>query len=404
MSATKTHRHLLVTAIAAVLALGTGAEAFAQSGAERGGERGSASRQAAKADGRKKADVVVEYPAATRKEPGLRPSARLGARINKLSEAQQAGDLAAAEAAAADIMNNDKANAYERAIAARLLADLLIGVDDARARDYLRQAIELDGLGNNDHYGTMLALAQLQMQDDDYAGGLATLDRLISETKTDKADVLVLRANALYRLERFDEAIAALEPIVKGNPEARADWTQLLMASYAESGRAGEAASLAEQIAAKTPDDKRAQLNLASVYLQTDDFPKAIAVYQKLRQAGQLTDERDYSNLAALYLNSENGERDAAAVLEEGLAKGVLKGDHKTYTSLAQAYYFSDQHGKAIEYYQKAAPLDDDGETYLNLAKVLSNDGRDAEAKAAAQKALDKGLSKPDEARKLLAR
>jgi tetratricopeptide (TPR) repeat protein len=404
MSATKTHRHLLVTAIAAVLALGTAADAFAQSGAERGGERGTASRQAAKADGRKKAEAVVEYPAATRKEPGLRPSARLGARINKLSEAQQAGDLAAAEAAAAEIMNNDKANAYERAISARLLADMLIGVDDERAKGYLRQVIELDGLGNNDHYGTMLALAQLEMQDDDYAAGLAMLDRLVAETKTDKVDVQVLRGNALYRLERFDEAIAALEPVVKGNPEARADWTQLLMAAYSESGRANEATSLAEQVAAKTPDDKRAQLNLASVYLQTDDYAKAIAVYQKLRQAGQLTEDRDYSNLAALYLNSENGERDAIEVLEEGLAKGVLTGDHKTYTALAQAYYFSDQHDKAIEAYQKAAPLDDDGETYLNLAKVLSNAGRDAESKAAAQKALDKGLSKPEEARKLLAR
>src|SRR5690606_15004171 len=243
----------------------------------------------------------------------------------------------------------------------------LIDVDNARAMDLLRQAIELEGLGNNEHYGSMLALAQIQMQEDDYAGSLATLDQLVAETKSDKAEIQVLRGNALYRLERYRDAIAALEPVVKGNPEARADWTQLLMASYAEGGRASEATALAEQIASQTPDDKRAQLNLASIYLQADDYPKAIAVYERLRHAGQLTEERDYRNLVAMHLNTDEGERAAIEVINEGLQKGVLKEDHQTYNALAQAYYFSDQYEQAIAAYRKAAPLDDDGETWLNL-------------------------------------
>lgn len=398
MSASTSHRHLLVAAIAGVLAVGTAADAFAQA-------RGSAERRSARQErAAEKTEVVKEYPAATRKEPELRASPRIGPQINKVSEAQQAGDLAAAEAAAKAILDNDKANAYERAITLRLVADLLINDDNARAADLLRQTLELDGLANNEHYGTMLALSQVQLVEEDYTGALATLDRLVSETRTDKTDVQVMRGNALYRLERYDEAIAALEPVVKGNAEARPEWTQLLMASYADAGRAGEAATLAEQAASQAPGDKRAQLNLANVYVQADDHAKAIEVYERLRQAGQLDQDRDYSNLAALYLNTENGEPKAIAVLTEGLDKGILKGDYRTYASLAQAYYFSDQYEKAIEFYGKAAPLDDDGSTYLNLAKALSNEGRDAESKSAAQKALDKGLPNPEEARKLLAR
>lgn len=400
MSASIPQHKFLVAAIATVLVFGTAADAFAQA-------RGSAERRASRqqsADTSTKSEVVNEYPAATRKDPGLRASPRIGPQINKVSEAQQAGDLAAAEAAADSILGNDKANAYERGITLRLLADLLVNEDNARAKDLLRQVVELDGLGNNEHYGSMLALAQLQMNDDQYAEGLATLDRIVAETHTDKADVQVMRGNALYRLERFDEAIAALEPVVKGNAEARPEWTQLLMASYAESGRAGEATTLAEQVASSVPGDKRAQLNLANIYLQADDHAKAAEVYERLRQSGELTEERDYSNLAALYLNVEGGESKAATVLNEGLEKGVLKGDYRTYASLAQAYYFSDQYDKAIEFYGKAAPLDDDGSTFLNLAKALANEGRDAESKAAAQKAIDKGLDNPEEARKLLAR
>lgn len=395
-------RPLLAAAIASVLMLGTAADAFAQqTAAERRAER-EAAREAR--SGKGKEEKAQEFPGATRKEPGLVASARIGPRINKVSEAQQEGDLAAAEAAAEAVLGNERANAYERAITLRLVADLLLDTDIERAKDYLRQALELEGLANNEHYNTMLLLAQLDLQEDDYAGALKWLDRIVAETSTDKADVHVLRGNALYRLERFDEAIAALEPLVKGNPEARSDWTQLLMASYAESGRTAEAAALAEQVAARAPDDKRVQLNLANVYLQSDDYPKAIAVYERLRQAGKLDEDRDYRNLSALYLNSENGERKAIEVINEGLSKGVMERSHTTYASLAQAYYFSEQYDKAIEAYQQAAPLDDDGSTYLNLAKVLLNEGRGAESKAAAQKALDKGLPNPEEARKLLSR
>ena len=399
------HRPLLVSAIAALLAFGMAADAVAQSAAERAADR-RAARQAA-LDGdkdSKQGAAAVEYPKATRKDPGLRSSSRIAPRIKKVSEAQQEGNLEAAEAAAAEVLGNDRANAYERAITQRLLADLLIDVDNQRAMDLLREAIAADGLGNNEHYGAMTALAQLQMQEDDYAGSLATLDRLVGETSTAKAEIQVLRGNDLYRLDRYDEAIAALEPVVKGNEEARADWAQLLMASYAESGRADEAVALAEEIAAKTPADRRSQLNLANIYLQADDYPKAIAVYERLRQAGELTDPRDYSNLAAMHLNTDGGEQAAIAVLNEGLQKGILEGDYRTYSALAQAYYFSDQFDEAIGAYGKAAPLDDDGESYLNLAKVLAMQGRDAESKAAAQQALDKGLSNPEEARKLLAR
>src|SRR5690606_25363292 len=149
--------------------------AMAQSPAER-----RAARQAEEQES--KQATAPQYPDATRKDPGLRASTRLGPRLTKVSEAQQAGDLAAAMAAAEDILGNDKANAYERAITLRLLGDLHLESDTAKAQDYLRQALEADGLSNNEHFGTMLVIGQLQMQDEEYTQALATLDRLVAET------------------------------------------------------------------------------------------------------------------------------------------------------------------------------------------------------------------------------
>ena len=58
---------------------------------------------------------------------------------------------------------------------------------------------------------------------------------------------------------------------------------------------------------------------------------------------------------------------------------------------------------KAIEAWQKAAPLAKDGEVYLNLATALWQEDRIPEAKQAAKSALEKGVKKPETAKKIIA-
>src|SRR5690606_25113349 len=145
-----------------------------------------------------------------------------------------------------DMIADDKANAYERSISARLAAASLIGEDDAKAMDYLNKAVEFNGLSNNEHYDSMLMLGQLQMQADDDAKGLATIEKLISEAKTDNPDVLAIKGNALYRLERYPEAIAALKQAIDAaGPDANPQWEQLLMAAYFDGDQPAEAARIA---------------------------------------------------------------------------------------------------------------------------------------------------------------
>src|SRR5690606_12860473 len=210
-----------------------------------------------------------------------------------------------------------------------------------------------------------------------YDQALSTIGRLQTETSTADPELAALKGNVLLRTERYPEAIAVLKPLVE-SPEAKPQWQQLLMAAYAESGQGEEANRLAEGIAARTPDDKRSQLNLAATYLQTEQYEKAAAVYETLRAKGELSEEREYRNLIASYLSLDDGHARAIGVINEGLEKGVLSPDYQTYVALAQAHYFGEPQniGESIAAYQKAAPLAPTGETYLNLAKLLSNEGR----------------------------
>lgn len=367
-------------------------------------EAQSARERAERNKSRGAAQVEARYPEATRQAPTGKGAPRLQARLNKLVDAYDKDDFAAVRTQADQLMAADNATPYDKAVSAQLASQAAYNDDDTTAAmAYINQALELDALDNNNHYQLMYMLAGLQLQEEQYDQGLATLDRYFSETRSQKPEELALRGQGLYQAERYAEAIPVLKQAIEASPEPLDNWRQLLMSSYAETGQSGEAIQMAEQIAARSPDDKRAQMNLASVYLQADDFEQAAAVLEKLRASGKLDEERDYRQLYSTYANLDGKEREVISVINEGIDKGVLKPDHQTYLALAQSYYYSDQIPPAIDAWQKAAPLAKDGETYLNLAKALWQEDRLPEAKTAARAALDKGLRNPEEARKIIA-
>ncbi|QDH68681.1 tetratricopeptide repeat protein [Marilutibacter alkalisoli] len=380
------HLTLLAAAMGVALALGSvSTDANAQ-------RRGQASTS------------VAEYPEASRQEPGTRASAKMSSRLQKMIKAYEGDKYAEAIVMAEEIMADEKANEYDRAFAAQIAAQSAYNEDDFdTTMRYLEKAIEYNGLDNNGHYGAMYMLAQLQLQEEQYDKSVATLDRLFAETKSAKPEQLVIKGNALYRLDRYAEAAAVLEQAIASTDEPRNDWQQLLMATYFETGQTDKAEALAEKVAANTPDDKRSQMNLAATYLQGENFGKAAEVLEKLRAAGQLTEDRDYRQLYASYLNMDGKEAEAARVIKDGLDQGILENNFQNNHALAQAYYFSDQIAPAIAAYQKAAPMDEGGETYLNLAKILWQEDRIPEAKEAARQALSKGVKRPEEARQITA-
>lgn len=342
------------------------------------------------------------YPQATRPEPAAKATAQSTPTLQKIVAAYNAQDAATVTSLADGVIADPKSNAYDRAFSARMAGVALLQSNPAKSSDYLKQALQFNGLGNNDHYQTMSVLAQLQVQAGRYSDALATLDQLFNETHSQQPELLALKGNALYRLDRYPEAAAALKLATAGAPQPHADWMQLLMGAYAAAKQPAEAARVADALATQFPNDKNVQMNLAAVYMQGGENDKAAAVLEKLRASGQLSDEKDYHNLYALYSNVPGKEKQAIEVINEGLAKGVLKPDYENYLALAQAYYLNGQTTQSIDAYRKAAPLAPDGEAYLNLARALANAGKPAEAKQAAQQALAKGVKDPAQARKLI--
>ena len=87
-----------------------------------------------------------------------------------------------------------------------------------------------------------------------------------------------------------------------------------------------------------------------------------------------------------------------------GFEKKYLTPGVDIYNALGQAYYFADQIPNAIDAYTKALPYAQDGESALNLARLLSNEERYKDSKKYAQDALQKGLRRPGDAHIIIGR
>ena len=394
------NRSVLAATIGAVLVFGAVSQVNAQTAQDRAAER-RAKQEGKKSTAAKPAD---EYPNATR-QAEAKASSKGGPKLQKMMGLYDDDKGPQALAAADEIIATDTFNAYDSAFAAQIAAQIAYDADDtAGAKKYLQKAIELNGLDNNGHFSAMYMLAQLQLQDEQYTESLKTLDTFFAETKSTKPEQLVVKGNALYRLERYPEAVDGPEAghRLLAEPEAG-----MAAAADGDLRRVGPTRAKRPRWPRPSPPRTRTTSAPSSTWprctCRLSMFDKAAAVLEKLRASGQLTEDKEYRQLYATYLNMDGKEKEAISVINEGLQKGVLKPDYQTYLAQAQAYYFSDQAGPAIDAYKKAAPLAPDGETYLNLATCAVAGRPHSRGQGSRQAGLAKGVKKPDDAKKIIA-
>lgn len=325
-----------------------------------------------KQDAKQEEQKPALYPNATRVSPEAKASGKTVKQLQALQELYEKQDMAGVIAKAEQVAALPAAGAYEKSFAYSLAGNAAADLDDqTKAAEYFGKAVEANGLDNDSHYNTMYNQAVIQFGNEKYADALATMDRFLAETKSVDPKHAGFRAGILANLGRHDEAALIYKDLV-----------------------------------AKNPTDKRILMNAVAALQGADKFDQANVLLEDAYKRGMLSESRE---LRALYIGYMNAQRwaDAKKVIDDGVAKGILQSGPdlaRDYQVLAQNAYVDDKIALAIELYGKAAPMAADGEAYLNLAKVLEYSGKKADAKAAAQKALDKGVKKPDEARNILSR
>lgn len=353
----------------------------------------------------------VQYPNTTRVEPKLDlKSSKEQENLNDGLNAVAAGDAAKAQQLLQPLADGSKSK-YAQALALQGLANIKYNNNDTKgAIALLQRSLTIGVLPNDTYFQLEYELAQFQIADEQYQAGLDTIAKWRAEGKKETAASYGLQGSALYRLNKYPEAIVAIKKAQSMTDKQDPTWNQILMASYAETGQSDQAAALAQKQMASNPTDPNAVSNAAAVLMQAHKYPEAIQMMEKARASGALTTESAYVNLAKLYLitgqeasDSAPNATKASQVLQEGMSKGVIKPSADNYVLLAQSAELANKPTEAMDAYNKAVPLAKDGEAALRAGRMLLTENKNSQAKAMLQQALNKGVKSKGTAYMLLA-
>lgn len=393
---------LLSAALAAVL-LPLSTTAYAQTG---GVDAPKANTRAARKAKESSTKQEVMFPNSKREEPPQTGDKSLVKKLDSLVELQRDQKADEAIALANQVIADPKANAFDRGFANYVAANAWLDKDTesyTNAITYLNKAIAENSLSNNAQFQMMLQLSNMLKNEERYPESLAMADRYLTESGAENAKAYAAKADTLYRMGRYADSLDVVKKAMAMG-EADDSLTKLLVANYQELDRPGDAAKTLEEMLAKKPGDKQLMLALASSYQQAEQDAKAGEVFDRMRAAGLLTEQRDYESGYRLLANIPGREKDAIAFINEGLQKGILKPDYNAYSAMGTIYYNADQIPQAMDAWAKAAPLAKDGEMYLNLGKLQVSEDKYADGKVSGQQALAKGVKKKGEAWLVIAR
>ena len=340
-----------------------------------------------------------KFPNATRKEPSkLGVSANEGKTLNAGLAAANSGDSATALKNLQPIADSSR-NAYAKALAMLGLAQVKYrGGDTKGAITLQKQALDSNALDNNSYFQGLETLAQLYIADEDYTDALTTLDTWSQQSGAQSADIEALKGNAYYRLQKYPEAVAAIQKAKSLTDKPQPSWDQIEMASYFAMDKYDDAAKLAEAALAKDPNNSTLLQNVIAIYINAHQNQKALALLERARANGQITDSAGYINMAKMYDNLGQSSNDpksnalqAVSVLKEGMDKGIVQPGYESYKLLGDSYNIAGDYKNAAVAYGKAVPDAQSGDAAFLQGQMLENLGQHKAARDALKQAVAKG-------------
>jgi tetratricopeptide (TPR) repeat protein len=233
------------------------------------------------------------------------------------------------------------------------------------------------------------SLAQIYTQLGKFDKALQLINTWFEGEENPKPDAYYLKAMILVQQEKFKQAVEPAKKAVELADKPRESWVQLQVAIYSSLQDYANVADALERLISISPGKKQYWVQLAAVQNVLERESKALAAMRLAKQAGLLTDDREYRQLARL-LFLRDLPYQCAKTIEEGLATKVVKEDAESYRLMSNCYLAARESEKALGPLAKAGELATDGEMYMLLGQMHLQRDRFEPALDALHKALAK--------------
>jgi tetratricopeptide (TPR) repeat protein len=289
-----------------------------------------------------------------------------------------------------DMMHNKHLNSHERASMYQAYGYLYAARGEhEEAVEAFESCLAENGLPQTAQLSTRKNVAQLYLMLGDYERAVSAFAKWIAEVGDPGADGYYMMALAHAHQGDIDGALPYAERAVERSEKPHEGRLQLLSAIYFRQERFADLVPLLEMLVEDFPK-KSYWMQLSAVYAQLDRRKEALAIQESAYEQGMLTEHREFVTLARLFLQNEV-PYEAAEVLEDGLAKGIVEENEDAFDLLGSAYLQAREYKKAVGPLARAASLSSGGDAYLRLGEVYLGEEQYREAGKAIRAALAKG-------------
>jgi tetratricopeptide (TPR) repeat protein len=323
-------------------------------------------------------------------------------RITKAQEAVDAKDYQGALKILNQLYNPDKLTEYEQANVLNYIGFVYYNMDDIQnaIRTYDRM-IAIPSLEITMAKQVTYTLAQLYMMEEQYPKALTTLNKWFMLETNPAPDAFILKAQALYQVQRYNEMIEPIENALRVAKErdkpAKENWYVLLNFAYFQEENYSKVRDIQKILLVNWPR-KRYWFSLAGAFTELGEDENLINAYAAANDQRMLEKENELVTMAQLFMQREVPYK-AATLLDAEMKSGRVSKSAKNYRLLSQAWTLSMEDKKAIPALQEAARLSDDGELDVRLGNAYLNVGQYEDCSKSVSAGIKKGgLKSPDNA------
>ncbi|WP_298439324.1 tetratricopeptide repeat protein [uncultured Ferrimonas sp.] len=294
---------------------------------------------------------------------------------------------------------------FDKAYVSRMIGSLYAGKDGKvnTAMKHLKVAVDINQLGGSDHGNAIKLLADLSISERKFDDALKYYQDWMSFTCKEDVNVYLRMASAHYEKKEYKPAISFADKSIALQKKPKKAAYSLKMGAYYETKQYKNAAKIAEEIVRLFPHEGRAWVQLAQMYMLSEDFKKSLYTMDVAYRNGYLEKASEFKMLAQLYAQN-NVPLKSAKLQEKYLKDGLVERDETSVSMLANTYHQAKQIDKAVVFYGEAGKMSNNAKHFMRQAGLLMEKERYKEAKAAVRNAMDgTGLKSIGEAQMLLA-
>lgn len=297
-------------------------------------------------------------------------SERVGRRIMQAFELYEEDDI---DGAIELLEGANTRSDYDIAYVNRFLGNMYAANEQSdRAIELLAEAVELDILGFNDQAAATLLLANLNLQEDNFAEAIEAYRDWLQFTGDMDPDVFVRMANSHLELENYEQVIPLARKAIHYMPEPNRNPYVLQVAAFFEMQQLGNAINVLEEGVQRMPNEKRWWSQLGMLYFQEEQFDRGLATMELAYLAGFLEQQNDFRALAQMYSNSLIPFR-AAEVMRRHLESGDIDPTPRNWSIAASSYHAAREFSRANDMYVRAADASNDRQEQFDYHRRRGN-------------------------------